>query len=182
MYKDREVRLQYHRLYNEKHRDHLKQLHKEYYARLSEDEKAERNARSRTFYALHKDKILAKRRLKKQSQTKEQVKENRLYHKAYSHNWAKQNRDKRLASLHKRRALKRNNGIGIVDYEDICVRDDNRCQICGRRVTKATRSFDHIIPISLNGSHTQSNIQLTHLTCNVKRGAGRSPAQTRMLP
>lgn len=181
-YKDPEVRRQYHQFYNEKHREHLKQLAKAKYAQLSDNELTKRRATNRAFYAIHRDEILARRRIKKQAETKEQIEENRLYHKAYSHNWAKQNRDKRLASLNKRRALERQNEIGIISYEEIYVRDNNRCQICGKKVTKATRSFDHIVPVSLNGSHSQINIQLTHLTCNVKRGAGRLPAQTRILP
>ena len=181
-YKDLEVRRQYLRHYNEKHRDHLKQLHKEYYAQLSDNELAERRVKNRAFYALHKGTILAKRRIKRQSQTNEEIEENKLYHKVYSHNWGKQHRDKRLASLNKRRALERKTTIGIINYEDIYVRDNNQCQLCGKKVPKATRSFDHIIPVSLNGAHSQINLQLTHLACNVKRGAGRTPAQTRMLP
>ena len=181
-YKDPEKRYQYQQLYNKKHRDHLKQLHKEYYARLSDNELAERNAKNRAFYARNREAILAKRRIKRQSLTKEQIEETRLYHQAYSHKWGKQNRDKRLASLNKRRALERKATIGVINYRDIYIRDNNRCQLCGKRVTKATRSFDHIIPISLNGSHSQINLQLTHLACNVKRGNSRIPAQIRMLP
>lgn len=181
-HKDPDTRRKYMLLYREKHRDHLKQLSKASYAKLSSGELAERRVKNRAFYALRKDKILAKRRVKKQSQTKEQIEEARLYHKAYSRNWSKQNRDKRLASLNKRRALEKQITIGIISYEDIYDRDNNRCQLCGKKVTRATRSFDHIIPISLNGSHSQINLQLTHLACNVKRGAGRIPAQTRMLP
>jgi len=181
-FKDIEARLQYHRLYNERHRDHLKQLAKDNYARLSDGELAKRRMKNRAFYALHRDTILTKRRLQRQSQPEEQLKKTKLYHKEYSHNWAKQHRDKRLFSWNKRRALEKKAKIGIIIYEDIYVRDNNRCQLCGKRVTKTTRSFDHIIPLSLNGSHSQINIQLTHLACNVKRGAGRLPAQTRMLP
>lgn len=142
----------------------------------------ERRARNRIFYARNREAILAKRRIKRQSLTKEQIEENRLYHKAYSHNWSRLNLDKRLNSLNKRKALEKKATIGIINYEDIYVRDNNRCQLCRKKVTKANRSFDHIIPISLNGSHSQINLQLTHLACNVKRGNGRIPAQTRMLP
>lgn len=181
-YRDIATRLKYQRLYNAVHRDQLRQLSKERYAGLSENELEERRIRNRAFYARNKETILAKRRIKKQSLTKEQLEQDYLYHKKYSNDWAKLNRDKRLASLNKRRALERKSTIGAISYEDIYTRDNNRCQICGKKVAKGTRSFDHIIPLSLNGSHSQINLQLTHLLCNVKRGNGRIPAQIRILP
>lgn len=67
---------------------------------------------------------------------------------------------------------------GPVDYADIVLRDRGLCRVCLKRVAKRDQSFDHIIPVSKGGPHTQSNIQLTHKACNSKRGAGRIAAQT----
>jgi 5-methylcytosine-specific restriction endonuclease McrA len=33
-------------------------------------------------------------------------------------------------------------------------------------------SLDHVRPISRGGSHTYFNVQLAHLTCNLKKGKG----------
>ena len=60
-----------------------------------------------------------------------------------------------------KRLLKKQNGI---------------CQLCGRPVDVSDRvglrtgnnypTVDHIVPISLGGSHTWDNVQLAHMICN----------------
>lgn len=55
------------------------------------------------------------------------------------------------------------------------------CQICGKKIDMSDRigtaignyypTVDHIIPISLGGSHTWDNVQLAHMICNSKKGA-----------
>ena len=59
----------------------------------------------------------------------------------------------------------------------ICVRDGWRCGICHHPVDRTLRhpdlmcaSLDHIIPVSYNGTHDASNLRLTHLICNLRRG------------
>lgn len=69
---------------------------------------------------------------------------------------------------------------GPIDPEAIVARDGNRCGVCGRNVLIKDRSFDHIIPVADGGSHTQANLQLTHLICNKRRGRGRIAAQLRL--
>jgi 5-methylcytosine-specific restriction endonuclease McrA len=64
-----------------------------------------------------------------------------------------------------------------VDYAAVVVRDRGLCGVCHRRVKRVEQGFDHIVPISLGGAHTEANIQLTHRVCNSRRGAGRIPAQ-----
>jgi 5-methylcytosine-specific restriction endonuclease McrA len=56
-------------------------------------------------------------------------------------------------------------------------RDGWLCGICGGKVTRNNWSHDHIIPLSLGGSHTYDNTVLAHLECNVKRGVGRLAVQ-----
>lgn len=60
---------------------------------------------------------------------------------------------------------------------EICKRDGWICQICKEPVEKTAHhpnplapSLDHIIPVSKGGSSDPSNLQLTHLRCNLKRG------------
>lgn len=57
-------------------------------------------------------------------------------------------------------------------------RDRWTCQICKSPVNKSlvfpdsgSPSLDHIIPVSKGGSHTEYNLQLTHLSCNLKKSA-----------
>lgn len=61
-------------------------------------------------------------------------------------------------------------------------RDRWRCHICGERVTKTrgnddrAPSIDHLVPVSVGGSHTWTNVALAHRLCNSLRG-DRGPAQ-----
>ena len=57
-------------------------------------------------------------------------------------------------------------------------RDGGDCGICGKRVDLELRhpdpnsgSVDHIIPVALGGTHDEENLQLSHLTCNLKKQA-----------
>ena len=62
----------------------------------------------------------------------------------------------------------------------VFARDKWRCGICKRKVSPKltyphpmSASLDHMLPMSLGGSHTYANVQCSHLQCNVdKRNAG----------
>lgn len=69
--------------------------------------------------------------------------------------------------------------ISSTILERVLARDRYMCGICKKRVTRSELEFDHILPISLGGSHTESNLQVAHSKCNRKRGPGRLPAQMR---
>lgn len=79
------------------------------------------------------------------------------------------------------RAKKRANGVEKVDLKAIWEASNKMCVICRKRIAFKDRSFDHIIPIARGGPHAASNIQVTHRSCNSKRGVGRIPAQIKML-
>lgn len=73
-----------------------------------------------------------------------------------------------------RTAKSRAKAFGVVvepvDFAIILARDGMICQICRLAVTADTLSFDHIIPLSKGGPHTQSNLQVAHRACNSKKG------------
>ena len=50
-------------------------------------------------------------------------------------------------------------------------RDKGRCHICGFPVSVKHASIDHVIPLSKLGKHTWSNVALSHVKCNKKKGA-----------
>ena len=83
---------------------------------------------------------------------------------------------KRANDIRRRRA-KAATQVDVVDINVVAQRDGWCCGICGKRVTRATWSLDHIVPLSKGGGHTYENVVLAHLACNVKRGAGRLPVQ-----
>jgi len=62
---------------------------------------------------------------------------------------------------------------------NIYARDGSRCQYCGRRFKTQELSLDHVIPRSLGGDATWSNIVCCCTSCNVKKG-GRTPREAHM--
>ena len=73
--------------------------------------------------------------------------------------------------------------LGYVTARQLGDRDAWRCHLCRKRVDPALRwpdpmsaSVDHLIPVSDGGRDETSNLALSHLTCNLKRGAS-GPAQ-----
>lgn len=87
----------------------------------------------------------------------------------YGHLSAEERRVVRRAYDAKREAVKRQTAVGPVDYLGIRAAGDN-CGICGKYVADADLSFDHIMPLSRGGSHTQDNIQVAHKSCNFRKG------------
>lgn len=91
------------------------------------------------------------------------------------------------ASSHRRKARMRKARIEPVNLAEICERDGWRCMLCGKRVDPKlhhphpmSASIDHLIPIANGGTHEAANVQLAHLSCNMRKG-NRAPVQLRML-
>jgi len=66
-----------------------------------------------------------------------------------------------------------------VDPYYIYKRDNWICQICGKKVNPKLKypdpmsaSIDHIVPLSLGGTHERKNLQLAHWICNVRKNNG----------
>lgn len=60
---------------------------------------------------------------------------------------------------------------------------NHRCALCRGPLGLYDSHIDHVIPLSVGGSDEFSNLQLTHMSCNLRKGAGKSPynvAQERM--
>ena len=117
---------------------------------------------------------------------------NKAYQRAYrrSHkaevakridDWRRRNLLRRASSENRRRVRMRGNFVENFSVEELVERDKSICGICGKYVSARERSIDHIVPVSANGEHSLRNTRLTHLLCNIARGAGRFPAQTRLI-
>jgi transposase-like protein len=77
--------------------------------------------------------------------------------------------------FHRKRANGGERGITLL-Y--IAERDAWRCHLCGRVVSPKYRAphrlspvLDHIVPVSLGGTHTRDNVRLAHWGCNSKKCA-----------
>jgi len=91
--------------------------------------------------------------------------------------YAKAHPQKRAERQRRRQALKRGATVRSIDLEAIKARDRMRCCICGKKVTDKDFSLDHTVPVSLGGAHSQENLRVAHLYCNIRRGPGRLPVQ-----
>lgn len=85
------------------------------------------------------------------------------------------NAEKRREYEGRRRARKAAATIGPIDLDALWTGD---CGICSEPIDEEavsphplSRSLDHIQPLVLGGSHEQSNLQWTHLRCNIRKGA-----------
>jgi len=57
-----------------------------------------------------------------------------------------------------------------VTTSQIYERDNGICGICGLFVEQEVVTLDHIIPLSLGGSHIATNLQIAHRSCNSSKG------------
>jgi 5-methylcytosine-specific restriction endonuclease McrA len=78
-----------------------------------------------------------------------------------------------LNSTEVRRVRKQSAPVERVSLTRIEERDDSRCHLCGQKVDRGERSFDHLIPVLRGGAHAEWNLMVAHLRCNQKRGTRR---------
>lgn len=87
--------------------------------------------------------------------------------------------DRRRNNYHKRRALKAGSAAsGAFANATVFERDGWVCGLCDEPVPRdavypdpLSASLDHVVPLSLGGAHSLENVQLAHLSCNVRKGA-----------
>ena len=71
---------------------------------------------------------------------------------------------------HKRRARQHGVAYEPINRLRVFERDGWICGLCGGPVAREDASLDHVIPISLGGPHLYSNVQCSHLICNIRKG------------
>lgn len=57
-----------------------------------------------------------------------------------------------------------------ISLHKLYVRAKGICALCHRSIIPKQASLDHKIPLSKGGTHTWGNVQLAHLTCNLRKG------------
>lgn len=80
--------------------------------------------------------------------------------------WRQANKLSILERNAKRRAIKLSRTVGDIDLGVLTA--NMQCGICGG-VIEDSYHIDHIIPLARGGAHTQSNLQLAHPICNLKK-------------
>ena len=88
-------------------------------------------------------------------------------------------RAKRAALAHERRARIIGRDYEAVDVQSIYTRDGWVCGICKKPVDEKlswpdelSASIDHVIALAAGGHHVASNLQCSHLICNIRKGIG----------
>jgi endogenous inhibitor of DNA gyrase (YacG/DUF329 family) len=76
----------------------------------------------------------------------------------------------------------------LPSFIDIAERDRWMCGICGKPVNQKRKypdplagSLDHLLPVSLGGSHDPANLQLAHFRCNWSKRADATNEQLRLI-
>lgn len=88
----------------------------------------------------------------------------------------------------RRRARRYGRAVERIVPLEVYERDGWKCGICGKKVDRRLRwphpmsaSLDHIVPLSRDGDHVATNVQLAHHSCNTRRHV-TGAAQLRLLP
>lgn len=109
-------------------------------------------------------------REQKLSKNREWYDSHRDQHRALTMAWRQENRLKSNAYGSRRRAQQKGVTIGEIDYEHILGRDGEFCYICeGVILPEHSIEFDHVIPITRGGPHSEENIKVVHLNCNRRK-------------
>ena len=64
--------------------------------------------------------------------------------------------------------------------QNIYIRDDYKCQYCGKRLTPDQLTWDHVLPRARGGKTEWTNIVTCCIKCNRKKG-GRIPLEASMV-
>ena len=64
--------------------------------------------------------------------------------------------------------------------QNIYIRDDYKCQYCGKRLTPDQLTWDHVLPRARGGKTEWTNIVTCCIECNRKKG-GRIPSEASMV-
>lgn len=95
---------------------------------------------------------------------------------------------RRRVAQQRRRARVRAVSVEDFTFNEIADRDRWTCGICGGPVDprlswpdQMSQSLDHVVPIAVGGRHVRENVQLAHLVCNMRKGAGRFDTTDRLI-
>jgi 5-methylcytosine-specific restriction endonuclease McrA len=84
---------------------------------------------------------------------------------------------KKVVRENRRRARKMATETSVFSYQDVINKHGLQCHVCNEEVNldlkyphSQSKSLDHVIPLSKGGGHVLSNVKVTHLSCNIRKG------------
>lgn len=146
--------------YRERNRERIALVAKEYKKKKSDQVKK----KQKEWRDANKDKIREKSAAYKQK-NKERI-------KALKDSWRSRNKNvEKIHNQNRRSRIKANGGKLSRDIVDrLLALQKGRCACCGL-VLGDKYHLDHIMPLSLGGSNTDSNVQILRAECNLKKRA-----------
>jgi 5-methylcytosine-specific restriction endonuclease McrA len=69
----------------------------------------------------------------------------------------------------RRRAQKLGSRIGRIRWDHIIQRDNATCYLCEKKLSKKEITFDHVIPLTRGGPHTEDNLKVACRSCNSRK-------------
>lgn len=132
--------------------------------------------RDRRSYALHAEEVKARKQAYR-AQYPDKIRETKRRYRlanlgkvtAYNRAYFRANLDRYIAHRNLRRARELNATIGTVDRNAVLARDGWICHICGGLVLRHELNFDHIIPLTRGGAHSNDNLAVAHASCNFSK-------------
>lgn len=108
--------------------------------------------------------------------------DNREHWKDLVARWRAENPERVVNSQRQREIRVRQGRTGHVSLKRILIRDGQCCHLCGQLIESlADLHFDHIIPLSKGGEHSENNIAASHAWCNMQKGVRLVPSVTAQL-
>ncbi len=143
-------------------------------------------ATKRAYRTAHKEETLANQRAWQAANPVKIKAFHRVYYAAHTAEvaarvkiWCLSNPDKLVARNARRRARKANapiNDFTAVQWQEMQKAYNHHCVYCCE-VFRGKLTQDHVIPLSLGGAHTQSNIVPACRSCNSRKSAGTLSVQ-----
>jgi 5-methylcytosine-specific restriction endonuclease McrA len=85
--------------------------------------------------------------------------------------WRKEHPESQQELTLRRNARKKQATTERVNYKRILERDGMWCYICEKAIlSEKDIHYDHVIPLSRNGAHSEDNIKVSHALCNRRKG------------
>jgi len=95
---------------------------------------------------------------------------NKLSRKEHRKKWESKNPLNRQQRNSTRRARRKRLTVGKIDFSMILQRDNGHCYLCGKPIDPRDLHFDHVVPLSKGGEHSNDNLRPSHALCNMKKG------------
>lgn len=147
-------RLEYHRKYDQEHKETRLLQHKEYF----KNNPGKRAQYAQNYRDSHKD---AYREYQREYQ-------HSLKRQLYRNTPEYQARQLIVSNRYRARKSQLEATLTLEQWQAIIRAYQGRCAYCGRKIRKLTQ--DHVVPVSLGGSYTPSNIIPSCLSCNSSKG------------